>query len=110
MNNVNWNAEDYESHSHAQQLWARELIAKLKFEGTEDVLDLGDGKVTSEIATAVPQGSVVGVDSSTAMIELATRRYPPANHANPSFHHMDATARRFEQNFDVGSQMQRCTG
>ena len=78
MNKYNWNAKDYEKHSHAQQVRARELIEKLNLKGTEDVLDLGcgDGKVSAEIADCVPGGSVVSIDNSKAMIDLATERYP----------------------------------
>lgn len=103
MNNYHWNAEDYERHSQAQQLWARELIAKLQLAGNETVLDLGcgDGKVTAEIAAALPQGSVVGVDNSPAMIELAARRYPREQHPNLGFQCMDATALTFDEAFDV---------
>jgi trans-aconitate methyltransferase len=56
MKKYKWNAKDYEKHSQVQQQWARELIAKLNLEGTEDILDLGcgDGKVTAEIARNIP--------------------------------------------------------
>jgi hypothetical protein len=39
MKNYDWNAEDYARHSAAQQDWARELIAKLHLQGTENILD-----------------------------------------------------------------------
>lgn len=103
MNHYSWNAEDYERHSRAQQVWARELIAKLQLTGSEAVLDLGcgDGKVTAEIAAAVKQGSVIGVDSSPAMIDLASRRYPSNQLPNLGFQLMDATALDFNADFDV---------
>ena len=98
-----WDAKDYEQHSRAQQKWARELIGKLDLKGTENVLDLGcgDGKVTAEIANCVQRGSVVGIDSSRAMIELATRRYPGKQYPNLSFVLMDAVNLSFEEQFDV---------
>jgi trans-aconitate methyltransferase len=98
-----WNAKDYEKHSQAQQKWARELIAKLNLEKTEDILDLGcgDGKITSEIANYVPNGSVVGVDNSSSMIALATKQYPTKKHSNLSFMLMDATRLTFKEQFDV---------
>ena len=57
-----WNAADYAANSVVQQTWARELIARLKLRGDEHILDVGcgDGKVTAEIARAVPRGSVTG--------------------------------------------------
>ena len=56
-----------------QQSWARELIARLPLRGDEHVLDVGcgDGKVTAEIARAVPRGRVLGVDASLEMIAFA---------------------------------------
>ena len=73
MNTYSWNAADYAQHSQAQQTWARELITTLHLSANEDVLDLGcgDGKVTAELAAYVGKGSVLGVDSSLAMVELA---------------------------------------
>ena len=52
-----WNAADYNRSSSAQQVWARELIAKLGLSGNECVLDIGcgDGKVTAAIAKNVPR-------------------------------------------------------
>lgn len=99
----NWNAADYEKHSQAQQQWARELITKLCLKGTEDVLDLGcgDGKVTAEIAQSVGNGSVIGVDNSVPMIELARERYPSRGYTNLSFKTMDARALTFDECFDV---------
>jgi len=103
MNKYIWNGKDYEQHSQAQQKWARELIGKLNLKGTEDVLDLGcgDGKVTAEIANSIHSGSVVGVDSSGLMIELATKRYPANKYSNLSFVVMDATNLTFKEQFGV---------
>jgi trans-aconitate methyltransferase len=52
-----WNPEEYSCHSTEQAKWARELIAKLNLQGTERVLDIGcgDGKVTAELASSLPQ-------------------------------------------------------
>lgn len=103
MSRYNWNAKDYQINSQGQQKWARELIAKLNLKGTENVLDLGcgDGKVTVEIANLLPDGSVVGIDNSKAMLELATELYPSNTHPNVSFQIMDACHLSFEECFDV---------
>ena len=103
MTTFNWNAEDYERNSQAQQKWARELMAHLALSGTEDVLDLGcgDGKVTAEMARLVGSGSVVGVDNSSQMIALAKDRYPRSSHPNLTFHEMDARRLSFTNCFDV---------
>jgi trans-aconitate 2-methyltransferase len=103
MNTYSWNAKDYERNSEAQQKWARELIAHLNLKGVEDILDLGcgDGKVTAEIARLVGDGTVVGVDNSRQMIELAQESYSQIKHPNLFFQVMDASDLSFEGCFDV---------
>lgn len=103
MNTYRWNAKDYRKNSKAQQKWARELIANLNLTGTEAVLDLGcgDGKVTAEIARLVGNGSVVGVDSSRQMIDMAQEKYSQDRHPNLSFQVMDASDLSFEECFDL---------
>lgn len=97
-----WDARDYESHSSAQQQWARELIARLDLQGHERVLDIGcgDGKVTAEIASCLPDGSVVGVDNSEAMVSYAEAKYPRSQFPNLQFLQADARSLPFEDEFD----------
>ncbi len=87
-----WNASDYAANSSVQQAWARELIAQLHLRGDEHVLDVGcgDGKVSAEIAQAVPRGSVVGVDASPQMIAFARKTFPSRKHPNLEFKICDA--------------------
>ncbi len=103
MADYDWDSTDYERYSSAQQKWARELIAVLSLAGSEDLLDIGcgDGKVTAEIAALLSEGSVVGIDSSKSMIELAGQRYPTESHPNLTFSLMDAADLRFRNRFDV---------
>jgi trans-aconitate 2-methyltransferase len=103
MSSYNWNAEDYQQNSAAQQQWACELIAKLALSGSEYVLDLGcgDGKVTAEIADWVPHGTVIGIDNSSSMIALARQQYPARRYPNLTFELMDARELGFENQFDV---------
>jgi trans-aconitate methyltransferase len=87
-----WNAADYAANSAVQQSWARELIAKLNLRGDEHLLDVGcgDGKVTAELARAVPRGRVVGTDASAEMIAFAKKKFPPAKISNLKFEITDA--------------------
>jgi len=103
MNKYDWNADDYAKHSSAQQEWARELIAKLHLQGSENILDIGcgDGKVTAEIATTVPAGSVLGVDNSRAMVELAQNKYPADQFPNLFFQLADARCLPFNRQFEM---------
>jgi trans-aconitate methyltransferase len=96
-------ARDYVAHSSAQQEWARELIAKLRLRGDEDVLDIGcgDGRATALIAERLPQGSVLGVDKSANMIALAAEQFPRAAHPHLTFRRMDAIRLDLPHAFDV---------
>ncbi|HEY4416446.1 MAG TPA: class I SAM-dependent methyltransferase, partial [Verrucomicrobiae bacterium] len=73
-----WNAADYAANSAVQYDWARELIATLDLRGDEQLLDVGcgDGKITAEIARALPRGSVIGTDVSPEMIAFARKKFP----------------------------------
>jgi trans-aconitate methyltransferase len=97
-----WNAADYAANSAVQHTWARELIARLKLRGDERILDVGcgDGKITAEIARAVPRGSATGVDASRQMIEFARKTFPPSEISNLEFQIMDARKIKFAGRFD----------
>lgn len=98
-----WDAIDYQKNSEAQLEWGRELIAKLNLKGTERVLDIGcgDGKVTAEIAAALPDGFVTGIDSSSEMIDLACETFPCDRCRNIRFALKDALDLNFSEEFDV---------
>ncbi len=99
---IAWNAADYAANSAVQQTWARELIAKLNLRGDEHILDVGcgDGKVTAEIARALPRGSVTGADASPQMIEFAKKTFPAGAFPNLRFRVMDARKIKFDRRFD----------
>ena len=103
MKNYEWDPADYAAHSAAQLAWARELIAKLDLRGNERVLDVGcgDGKVTAEIAGALPRGEIIGVDSSPEMIRFAGATFPQSKFPNLEFQRMDARELHFRQPFDI---------
>jgi len=98
-----WDAEDYRDWSSQQKEWGRELLAKLHIKGDERVLDIGcgDGKLTAEIAERLPQGSVMGIDSSEEMIRLASETYPTDTFPRLSWRVMDARRLDLEEEFDV---------
>ena len=89
---MKWDAADYAANSAVQQTWARELIAKLHLRGDEHILDVGcgDGKITAELARAVPRGSVTGVDASPQMIAFAKKTFPAKKNPNLKFQICDA--------------------
>jgi len=98
-----WNPEDYEKHSSAQEKWADALISGLKLKGDEHILDIGcgDGKITAKMAARVPEGRVLGIDSSLDMIGFARKKFPPVQCANLRFELGDALSLDFDREFDI---------
>lgn len=97
-----WNADRYSQISGLQRAMAAEVLALLDLTGSERVLDVGcgDGKISSEIAERIPEGSVVGVDSSREMIAFASGHFAPTVWPNLRFEVADARRLPFEQEFE----------
>jgi trans-aconitate 2-methyltransferase len=68
-----WDAEAYHRLAKPQEEWAREVLERLALRGDETVLDAGcgSGGVTELLLERLPQGRVIGVDGSQAMIDEA---------------------------------------
>lgn len=98
-----WNASGYDAISALQKAMAEEVLALVKLRGTENVLDVGcgNGKITAEIASRLPHGSIVGVDASATMIAFASSHSDPALHPNLRFEVADARRLRFHSEFDL---------
>jgi trans-aconitate 2-methyltransferase len=97
-----WKASEYARISELQHAMAEEVLALLSLKGNERVLDIGsgNGKVSSEIAARVPQGSVVGVDFSANMVAFASSQYALSN-PNLRFQAADARHLGFGPEFDL---------
>src|SRR6266705_5209308 len=98
-----WNAAEYYHRSSLQEAMAKEVIALLDLKGSERILDVGcgDGKITAEIASRSPRGSVVGVDPSRDMISFAQSHFAPATRSNLRFEVADARCLPFQDEFDL---------
>jgi len=98
-----WNPEEYRASSSIQKIWGLELLDKLHLRGNETILDIGsgDGELTAQIASRVPEGRVVGIDNSAEMIELSRANFPAERYPNLSFMIKDATELDFDLEFDV---------
>jgi trans-aconitate methyltransferase len=80
-----------------------DVISKIDIRGDERILDIGcgDGKITSELATLVPEGSVAGIDCSEEMIRFAKSRFPQSMQPNLEFQLGDARSLGFIGEFDL---------
>jgi trans-aconitate 2-methyltransferase len=68
-----WDAKAYDRLAKPQEEWARQVLERLPLQGDEVVLDAGcgSGGVTRMLLERLPQGRVIGVDGSQAMIDQA---------------------------------------
>ncbi|MBS0634597.1 MAG: methyltransferase domain-containing protein [Verrucomicrobia bacterium] len=71
-----WNGADYVKNSTVQKTHAEMLLSGITLVGDEAILDVGcgDGRITEQLAKAVPDGFVVGIDPSASMLEKAEAR------------------------------------
>jgi trans-aconitate 2-methyltransferase len=94
-----FNGEEYKNASVHQKEWGSQIIAELPIKGSEKILDLGcgDGVLTAQLAARVPQGSVLGIDSSQSMIDTAQQHKLP----NLVFQLKDIDNLDYENEFDL---------
>jgi len=98
-----WDAAAYADSAGNQGRWAAERIQRISLKGDERILDIGcgDGRAAAALAQRVPNGDVLGIDSSLGMVKLARKRHPEQIHPNLDFAHGDAGALPFENAFDL---------
>lgn len=94
-----FNGKKYERASTHQKEWGSKLIAELALAGNESVLDLGcgDGTLTQQLANLLPEGTVLGIDASQGMIDVALTR----EQDNLHFRRIDINYMDFNNQFDV---------
>ncbi|HEY5815688.1 MAG TPA: methyltransferase domain-containing protein [Solirubrobacterales bacterium] len=71
-----WDAETYDEVSDPQFEWGTEVLERLELRGDETALDAGcgSGRVAAELLKRLPNGRLIAVDGSAAMIEKAKER------------------------------------
>jgi trans-aconitate 2-methyltransferase len=71
-----WDAKTYDAISDPQFNWGMEVLGRLELDGDETVIDAGcgSGRVTEELAKRLPDGRIIAVDGSEAMIAQARER------------------------------------
>ncbi len=72
-----WDASEYEKLSAPMTSWGVGIVGRLETRGDEAAIDAGcgTGRVTELLLEKLPEGSVLAVDSSVAMVEAARRRF-----------------------------------
>ncbi|HEX6455896.1 MAG TPA: methyltransferase domain-containing protein [Solirubrobacterales bacterium] len=71
-----WDAQTYDQVSDPQFEWGLEVLERLELRGDEIVVDAGcgSGRVTEQLVGRLPEGGVIAVDGSEAMVEKAKER------------------------------------
>jgi trans-aconitate 2-methyltransferase len=71
-----WDAETYDEVSDPQFDWGMEVLERLQLRGDETVVDAGcgSGRVTEQLLERLPNGRVLAVDGSEAMVGKAKER------------------------------------
>lgn len=71
-----WDAETYDAVSDPQFEWGMEVLERLELRGDEVAVDAGcgSGRVTAELVERLPEGRVIAVDGSEAMVVKAKER------------------------------------
>ena len=85
-----WNAALYSDNTAHHRAFDDHILGPVTIEATNSLLDLGSGAgdLTAKLATAVPNGSVIGIDASLPLITTSTTRFADAH--NVSFVHLRA--------------------
>ncbi len=94
-----FDGEAYKKSSTHQKEWGNRIISEFQFHGNERVLDLGcgDGVLTAHLAELVPDGFVLGIDSSHGMIEVAEK----LSRSNLTFKCQDINTLGYNEEFDL---------
>ncbi len=73
---LEWDADTYDAVSDPQFEWGVEVLGRLELRGDESAIDAGcgSGKVTEELLGRIPEGRLLAVDGSEAMIAKARER------------------------------------
>ncbi len=98
-----WDGKNYQENSESQKRTAEFILEKFKFDGNEEILDLGcgDGKISAQLSRFVPKGHTLGIDLSKNMIDFATQTFPVSEYHNLDFSTGDACKLAYENSFDL---------
>ena len=100
MGNFEWPASDYAIGSYIQATIADQYLRHLSIKSDDHILDIGcgDGSYSTKIIGRIPNGTLLGIDRSENMLQLAREKilyYP-----NMSVQQSDVLAMDFNEQFD----------
>ena len=74
-----WDAATYDRIADPMTRWGSAVLERLPLRGDERVMDAGcgSGRVTEQLLERLPDGQVVALDASPAMVDEARRRLGP---------------------------------
>lgn len=100
MSERDWPANDYAIGSFIQATVADHFLPQLKINPSDNVLDIGcgNGAYTRKILDMVPEGSLLGIDASGNMLELAAE--VSKDYAQFSVQKSDVHSMNFSNQFD----------
>lgn len=75
-----WNASAYHKVSGPQTGWGQKVLARLRLDGHERVVDAGcgSGRLTAELLERLPSGRVLALDGSWNMLQTARANLRPS--------------------------------
>lgn len=94
-----FNGEAYKQSSTHQKEWGKKIICEFDLMGNEHISQpgCGDGVLTAQLAELVPEGFVLGIDSSRGMIEVASE----LRKKNLKFKLQDINSLDYQEEFDL---------
>jgi trans-aconitate 2-methyltransferase len=96
-----WDARSYHAVSEPQFAWGKRVMSSLELAGNETVVDVGcgTGRLTALLADRLPDGSIVALDRSVNMAQVAAKTL--ADHRQTTVAVADLSAMPFGSTFDV---------
>jgi trans-aconitate 2-methyltransferase len=92
-----WDAETYHRVANPHVAWGQPVLARLPLNGNETVIDAGcgTGRMTAALLDRLPEGHVIALDRSAAMLAEAERYLAPRYGERISFVQADLSVSRF---------------
>lgn len=99
-NHSEWPADNYAIGSYIQATVADDYLEQLALKPGDEVLDIGcgNGEYSQKILQKIPEGKLLGIDSSENMLTLA--RNIAAQHPHFSVQKADVLSMDFKEQFD----------